>query len=95
MSDRLSLEFNLDPEVGVDLVEKQLADAGLAPTPFVAQVCGESHSIPCSCGHDYKKHGRGFRCCGPDSYGIACTCPSYEADENIVADLIADGWIKE
>lgn len=45
--------------------------------------------VPCGCGHAHGDHTRpGRRCKAPDSYGVQCICPSYEADENVINDLL-------
>jgi hypothetical protein len=64
--------------------------AGPRPVVFdLSEDPRDRYVVPCSCGHDYGDHKRyGSRCKGFDSYNCICECPSYEADENIIADFI-------
>lgn len=49
------------------------------------------YEVPCGCKHAYGDHKRhGGHCKELDSYDCPCQCPSYEADENILADLQQD-----
>lgn len=38
-------------------------------------------STGCSCRHDLGTHSPMGGCCGLDSYGVPCTCPSFELSQ--------------